>query len=203
MLQTRTVAPELMELLIKLMNEKAFSGFNLAGGTALALQLGHRNSVDIDMFGHSEIKPTLFYDILSSFGEIAERQSSTNIYISEINKIKIDFVNYSRFPQIDEIIEAQGIRMFTPKEIAAMKLNAISGRGNKKNFIDLYFLLKTFTLEEMIGFYREKYTDASEFMMLKSLSYFGDADLQPEPKVFTEFNWDECKNTILREVNKL
>lgn len=203
MLQTRTVAPELMELLIKLMNENAFSGFNLAGGTALALQIGHRNSVDIDMFGSSEIKPALFYDILSGFGEIAERQRSTNIYISEINKIKVDFVNYSNFPQIDEIIEIQGIRMFTPKEIAAMKLNAISGRGSKKDFIDLYFLLKTFTLEEMIGFYREKYTDASEFMMLKSLSYFGDADLQPEPKVFKEFNWDECKNTILQEVNKL
>jgi hypothetical protein len=185
------------------MNENAFSGFNLAGGTALALQIGHRNSVDIDMFGSSEIKPALFYDILSGFGEIAERQSSTNIYISEINKIKVDFVNYSNFPQIDEIIEIQGIRMFTPKEIAAMKLNAISGRGSKKDFIDLYFLLKTFTLEEMIGFYREKYTDASEFMMLKSLSYFGDADLQPEPKVFKEFNWEECKNTILQEVNKL
>jgi len=185
------------------MNEKTFSGFNLARGTALALQLGHRSSVDIDMFGHSEIRPALFYDILSSFGEIVERQSSVNIYISEINKIKVDFVNYSRFPQIDEIIEVQGIRMFAPKEIAAMKLNAISGRGNKKDFIDLYFLLKTFTLEEMIGFYREKYTDVSEFMMLKSLSYFGDADSQPEPKVFTDFNWEKCKKTILQEVNKL
>ncbi len=203
MLQTRTVAPELVELLIKLMNEKSFSEFNLAGGTALALQLGHRSSVDIDMFGHSEIKPALFYDILSSFGEIVERQSSVNIYISEINKIKVDFVNYSRFPQIDQIIEIQGIRMFAPKEIAAMKLNAISGRGSKKDFIDLYFLLKTFTLEEMIGFYREKYTDVSEFLMLKSLSYFGDADTQPQPKVFTDFNWEKCKKTILQEVNKL
>lgn len=203
MLQTQTVAPELVELLMKLMNEETFEGFALAGGTALALQLGHRNSVDIDMFGHSEINSTLFYDKLSHFGEVTERQSSQNIYISEINKIKVDFVNYSRFSQIDEIIEIDGIRMFTPKEIAAMKLNAIAGRGSRKDFIDLYFLLKTFSLEEMIDFYRQKYTDSSEFMMLKSLSYFEDADSQFEPQVFQEFDWNECKKLILSEINKL
>jgi len=188
---------------MKLMNEETFEGFALAGGTALALQLGHRNSVDIDMFGHSEINSTLFYDKLSHFGEVTERQSSQNIYISEINKIKVDFVNYSRFSQIDEIIEIDGIRMFTPKEIAAMKLNAIAGRGSRKDFIDLYFLLKTFSLEEMIDFYRQKYTDSSEFMMLKSLSYFEDADSQFEPQVFQEFDWNECKKLILSEINKL
>ncbi len=203
MLQTQTVVPDLLELLINLMNEESFNGFALAGGTSLALQLGHRKSVDIDMFGNSEIQPALFYDILSGFGTVVERQSSANIYISEINKIKVDFVNYSRFPQIDDIIEIDGIRMFSPKEIAAMKLNAISGRGSKKDFIDLYYLIQTFSLGQMIDFYRDKYTDASEFMMLKSLTYFGDADLQPQPKVFKEFNWEVCKKYILQEVNKL
>jgi hypothetical protein len=60
MLQTQTVVPELMELLIKMRSEKLFSDFNLVGGTALALQIGHRNSIDIDLFGISEMNATLF-----------------------------------------------------------------------------------------------------------------------------------------------
>lgn len=94
MLQKQTVVPELMELLNKIMSEKLFSDFNLVGGTSLALQMGHRNSVDIDLFGNSEINSELFIEKLSEFGEVKVAQSTNNILITKINDVKVDFVNY-------------------------------------------------------------------------------------------------------------
>ena len=94
-------------------------------------------------------------------------------------------------------------RARTDKDIAAMKLNAIAGRGSKKDFIDLFFLLKKYSLKEMISFYNQKYTDGSEFMVQKSLTYFDDADEQLSPKMFYDFNWEDCKQKIVEEVLKL
>ncbi len=202
MLQTQTVIPELLELLIKLMKEEAFADFALAGGTSLALQIGHRNSVDIDLFGSSEIQHDSFSALLSNYGNVEESRNTKNIFIVEVNKIKVDIVNY-RYSLLDDILVLDGIRMLSKKDIAAMKINAITGRGNKKDFIDLYFLLKDFSLREIMGFYNQKYYDGSEFMALKSLAYFEDADIQPEPKMFKEFDWNECKRYILEETRKL
>ena len=202
MLQTQTVSPELLELLIWLMNEKTFADFSLAGGTSLALQIGHRNSVDIDLFGKSEIQHDLFFDVLGEYGNVEVSRNTKNIFISEVNGIKVDFVNY-KYPVLDKFMVVNGVRMFSKKDIAAMKIGAITGRGSKKDFIDLYFLLKDFSLREILDFYNQKYHDGSEFMALKSLTYFDDADSQPQPKMFKEFNWEECKNFILEEARKL
>ena len=85
-----------------------------------------------------------------------------------------------------------------------MKLNAIAGRGSKKDFIDLYYLLNDFTLRQMVAFYKEKYFDGSEFMVLKSLSYFEEANQQPQPQMMQRsFNWETCKLKIIEEVLKL
>jgi hypothetical protein len=94
MLQTQTVAPQPLELLNKIMAEKLFSDFNLVGGTALALQIGHRNSVDIDLFGQSEIKTDQFIEKLTEYGKVKIIQKSKNILITQVNNIKVDFVNY-------------------------------------------------------------------------------------------------------------
>lgn len=202
MLQTQTVVPKLMELLNKIMSEKLFSDFNLVGGTALALQIGHRNSIDIDLFGNSEIDTLLFIEKLSEFGKVTVTQSTKNILITEINDVKVDFVNY-KYPIISEQLFIENIRMLSTKDIAAMKLNAIAGRGSKKDFIDLYFLLDKFSLGEMLSFYDQKYNDGSLFMVQKSLTYFEDADLQQQPQIFQNFDWETCKQKIINEVIKL
>ena len=202
MLQTQTVVPELMELLKKIMSEKLFSEFNLVGGTSLALQIGHRNSIDIDLFGNSEINTELFIEKLSEFGEVKVAQSTKNILITKINDVKIDFVNY-KYPLLSEYLFLENIRMLSTKDISAMKLNAIAGRGSKKDFIDLYFLLNEFSLEEILSFYEKKYNDGSVFMVQKSLTYFDDADAQQQPKMFLDFNWENCKQKIIEEVIKL
>lgn len=202
MLQTQTVVPELMELLKKIMSEKLFSDFNLVGGTSLALQMGHRNSIDIDLFGNSEINPELFIEKLSEYGEVKVAQSTKNILITKINDVKVDFVNY-KYPLLSECLFIEKIRMLSTKDIAAMKLNAIAGRGSKKDFIDLYFLLNEFSLEEILSFYEKKYHDGSVFMVQKSLTYFEDANSQLQPKMFLDFNWETCKQKIIEEVLKL
>jgi len=184
------------------MDEPLFKNFNLVGGTSLALQIGHRNSIDIDLFGNSEINSDLFIEKLSKFGELKVVQSTKNILITKINEVKVDFVNY-KYPLLSQILFVENIRMLSTKDIAAMKLNAIAGRGSKKDFIDLYFLLNEFTLQEILNFYLQKYDDGSSFMVQKSLSYFLDADDQLSPKMYLDFNWETCKQKIIEEVLKL
>lgn len=202
MLQTQTVSSELLEFLKKIMQINLFDDFILVGGTALALQIGHRNSIDIDLFGKSVINEELFTNKLNEFGTFEVFKRSSNILISSINGVKVDFVCY-QYPWISETLLIDGIRFASKKDIAAMKLNAISGRGSKKDFIDLYFLLKEFSLNEMIEFYLQKYFDGSKFMVVKSLTYFSDADNDQTPPIYLDFNWETCKQKIIEETLKL
>ncbi|RZJ64638.1 MAG: hypothetical protein EOO45_18505 [Flavobacterium sp.] len=200
MLQTQTVNRKLLELLNKLMTIELFNDFNLVGGTSLALQKGHRISIDIDLFGNSEIDELEFTNVLQDLGKLTILKKSKNIIIFSVDGIKVDFVNY-KYPLLETPLYIQNIRLVSQKDIAAMKLNAISGRGSKKDFIDLFFLLQNFTLEEMIGFYRQKYKDGSEFLVLKSLNYFDDADTEDTPIMIIKSPWEEIKQKI-REVTE-
>lgn len=202
MLQTQTVSPELLELLEKIMKINLFDDFLLVGGTSLALQIGHRNSIDIDLFGDCEINEELFTKTLKDLGTFEVFKRSKNILISSINGVKTDFVHY-QYPLLKNSLVIDGIRMASKEDIAAMKLNAISGRGSKKDFIDLYFLLNEFSLKDMIDFYLQKYFDGSKFMVIKSLTYFSDADPDQTPKMYQDFNWETCKQKITEEVLKL
>jgi predicted nucleotidyltransferase component of viral defense system len=202
MLFTQNVDIKLLELLNAIMHSSTFREFNLVGGTSLALQIGHRFSVDIDLFGDSEISEIEFNNELSSLGKLTILKKSKNILVYAINGVKVDFVNYP-YPLIEKPQTINSIRMVSLKDIAAMKLNAISGRGSKKDFVDLYYLLKTFSLEEMFQFYSEKYADGSTFLALKSLSYFDDAEKEEMPIMTEKNDWQLIKQTILNEVKKM
>ena len=103
MLQKQAVTPQLMELLNKIMTERLFSNFYLVGGTALALQLSHRNSIDIDMFGKASINSDLFLEKLSEFGKVKRIQNSKNILVLKVNNVKVDFVN-NNYPMLSECL---------------------------------------------------------------------------------------------------
>ena len=92
------------------------------------------------------------------------------------------------------------ILMAAVEDVAAMKLNAIAGRGSKKDFIDIELILKEFNLQQIVDFYKLKYQQESEFMALKSMLYFADADLEVEPEMFTAFNWTNTKLVIKQRV---
>jgi len=196
MLHTETVQNTLLELLSGIMSDPLFEEFRLVGGTSLALQIGHRQSIDIDLFGDQELEEYEISDFLSQFGKIQVLKKSKNILIYNVNGVKVDFVNY-KYPWLTSGISENEFRLASKKDIGAMKLNAIAGRGSKKDFIDLYFLLKEFSLGELIGFYRTKYQDGSEFLVLKSLSYFDDAEIQADPVMLVEYSWSSIKEVIL------
>lgn len=199
MLSYKTVEPNTLELLRKLTQEPFLKEARLVGGTALALQYGHRMSVDLDFFGIIDDDNMLIREALSKIGKISIIKESTHIKIYLIDNIKVDFVNYT-YPWIDCPIIKDGIHLASPKDIAAMKINAIEGRGTKKDFIDMYFLLQHYSLANILNFYAKKYPDNSLFRALMSLSYFEDAENQLMPKMFSPVNWEEMKQFISNKV---
>ena len=200
MLSYGTVEAHTLELLKAFMRQDLFASMRLVGGTALALQYGHRQSVDLDMFGPVQFDSFEIRQVLNQLGKLTVIKETSNIIIYLLDGIKVDFVNYA-YPWIDDAVEEEGIRLASDKDIAAMKINAIEGRGSKKDFIDLYFLLKRYTLQEILDFYCHKYPENSVFRAILSLSYFDDADSQMMPKMFMEDDWNHMKN-YLSEVVK-
>lgn len=196
MLYFETVDSTTLELLNKIMAEPLFSPLRLVGGTALALQKGHRKSVDLDLFGELLVEDDVLTEAASRMGRITWLNKLKNIKSLLINGIKVDFVNYS-YPWLSLPVMEGSIRLANKNDIAPMKLAAVTGRGAKKDFTDLYFLLKDFTLNEMIELYEKKYPDGSAFLVLKSLIYFEDAEGDEMPQMLMPVSWEEIKQRIV------
>ena len=201
MLQTQTVLPATLELLKSLMAQPELKDFALAGGTSLSLQIGHRISLDLDFFGNSPFEINEMLDLLHLLGNVSILKQSRNILITEVNGVKVDFVNY-RYPLLRNILEIDGIRLVSTADIAAMKFGAVAGRGRKRDFTDIYFLLQEFSLAEMMSFYNAKYDDGSEMMVARSLTYFDDADGDQDMQMLKKAPWNTVKKTILKAVNQ-
>ncbi len=202
MLQTQCVSDRLLEILNSVMQNPVFERYRLVGGTSLALQLGHRQSVDLDFFGEQPINEDAFLSSLKQLGNIQIIKKSKNIFILSVNNIKVDFVHYS-YPWLDPVVEIDGIRLASKKDIAAMKLNAIAGRGSKKDFIDLFYLLREIYLQDMLSAYQEKYKDGSVFMVQKNLTYFDDADQETSPVIFDGTDWNDMKSELKKFLEKM
>ncbi|MFN5545407.1 MAG: nucleotidyl transferase AbiEii/AbiGii toxin family protein, partial [Bacteroidota bacterium] len=136
---------------------------------------------------------------LAHAGRVKTLKKSKNMLIVTLNDIKVDFVNYT-YPLIYPIVSVGNIRLASIQDIAAMKLNAIAGRGVKKDFIDVYYLLKQYTFKELIDFYLNKYPDGSEFIVRKSMVYFDDADSESTPIIFDGTGWEQVKEEIIKHV---
>jgi hypothetical protein len=199
MLYYETIDAPTLGLLKQLQQIPAFADLRLAGGTSLALQTGHRKSVDIDLFGTIQDDEYEVAKTLRNLGKVTTIKKSTNIGIYLINDIKTDIVNYT-YPWLQNAIIKDGLRLAGEKDIAAMKLAAITGRGTKKDFIDLFFLLKKFTLREMLDLYLQKYNDGSELLVLKSLSYFNDAEKDELPVMLQSVDWETIKAHISNQL---
>lgn len=203
MLQQQAVAPGTLRLLETICSIPELSGFNLVGGTALALQIGHRISVDLDFFGDRYFSTEEILDLLADEKPVSIISQHKNILILNVQAVKVDFVNY-RYPLISKPITVGAIRLASTPDIAAMKLAAIAGRGRKRDFYDLYFLLREFSMKQMIDFYNQKYYDGSEMMIARSLTFFDDADTDEGPRMLSNtISWEEIKQVMLNEVRKL
>ena len=196
MLFYQTVDTGTLELLKRLQALEPFQPLRLVGGTALALQYGHRRSIDLDLFGRLDLAT---WEVDQWVGQVCQAQTirnSAHIHVYMMQGVKVDIVNYP-YPWIDSMVFADGLRLAGIRDIAAMKLAAITGRGSKKDFVDLHCLLQHMQLTEMLDCYSRKYPDGSVFLVLKSLVYFEDAEQDPMPDMLTNHSWPEIKDSIL------
>lgn len=203
MLQTRTIEPRTFGLLKKLMARPELAPFYLVGGTALALQIGHRISIDLDFFSPTPFDKNKLLDALRIDFEVSVESESGSMLLTFIDDIKVDFVRMS-YPILFSPLEIDGVRMLEMRDIAPMKLKAVTQRGSKKDFFDLYFLLECLSLEEILRLFQEKFSQETIFHVLKSLTYFEDADKQADPLVFDKnITWNLVKTTVRNAVKNL
>lgn len=200
MLSIQTIQPDTLELLKQLSAFSELCDTRLVGGTALALQYGHRMSVDLDFFGQLPNDKEELIIIAKQVGEVVVFNKSNFILQMTINNVKVDFVDYSRYVWIDEPVKGDGFVLASDKDIAAMKVNAIMGRGTRKDFVDLFVLLQHYSLAEILYFYKQKYPEHSEYRALLSMTYFEDAEMQDMPKMLIDTPWDEMKKSIAQAV---
>lgn len=178
--------------------------FYLAGGTALALQLGHRKSIDLDLFSRENFSTKRLKAILSQLGKLKIYSEEKRTLNANLNGVKISFLGY-KYKMLFPLVEySKNLKLAGTQDIACMKIDAVSSRGNKKDFIDLYFLLKKYSLEEILSFFDKKYQEIeySRLHILKSLIYFQDAEGDPMPLMLKSASWDEVKRELRRGVKE-
>lgn len=178
------------------MADRACAKFVLGGGTAIALQIGHRISVDLDLFTAAHFKPERLLARLQCRDrcEVMSAASADTLLLM-IDGIKVDMLGFF-YPRTAETIVEGGIRLFDLPDLVPMKLGAICGRGARKDFYDIACLLERCSLQQMLAWYRAKHPNNELFPVLKSLVYFDDAEDQPEPHMLWPIAWGEVKERI-------
>lgn len=177
--------------------------FYLSGGTALALLLGHRESEDLDFFTIKQFNPQFLQQKLSVIAPLDNVEISEGTLNTFLQNVKLQFLYYP-YKLIENLVEWNGILLSSMIDIACTKLITISARGSKKDFIDLYVILKQITLQELFKKLDEKYQNVNynHTHILKSLVYFEDAENQPMPRIHVPLEWLEVKKTIIEKVKE-
>jgi len=176
--------------------------FYLAGGTALALELGHRISVDLDFFNQEAFSVPALVEELNKIGELKIEDQRDTSFNGVLDGVKISFFKYP-YPLLFDTKEFLGVKLADERDISAMKIQAVAGRGSKKDFVDLFVLLKKYSLGELFDFFHKKYEnfDYNKLHILKSLVYFLDAEKEFEPIYIQPINWNEVKTTIKQKID--
>lgn len=177
----------------------------LAGGTACALQLGHRVSIDMDFFTEKEFDAKRTIQQLQKIGNFKLDRQSWGTILGELEKVKFSLFVY-QYPILFPFKPFRGIQLADLRDIAAMKIEAIGGRGIKRDFIDLYFICQAgVTLREILRLYDRKYKNlaSNRVHIQKSLVYFVDAEASAMPKMIEWIEWNKVKAFFEREVKKV
>jgi hypothetical protein len=181
-------------------------GFYLAGGTAVALHLGHRRSVDFDWFTSEDLNDPLALaeDLREDGIPFITGQTAPGTLHGTVHGIQISLIRY-RYPLLAKLGSGpSGIRIAAKQDLAAMKLSAIARRGTKKDFVDIYALgRRADSLQPLLKWYREKFATEDLVHVLVSLAYFDDAERERLPKMLWKIRWPKIKATIQRWIGSL
>ena len=202
MLHLATLAPSTLGLLRRIQSQAAFADTRLVGGAALALHFGHRTSIDLDLFGSWEPLPPLELALSNCAASVMKTGGEESLQFFTVDGVKIDCVTYP-YKWLRPAIVSDGIRLADIPDIAAMKLAAATNRGTRKDFVDVYFLLRKYSLRQMLDWYAEKYPDGNDYLVLRSLVYFDDAELEPMPNMLTPVEWKSVTKAIESAVREL
>ena len=205
MLQFKTIEPHSFSLLKELMGLPFLNQFQLVGGTALALQLGHRISVDLDLFSNEEFDNEELIVAFTNYfkGRLFLKSKLLNklgVFLL-IDNIKVDVCRHPH-KLIDDTIVEDGIRMWSVKEIAAAKVNAISRRATKKDFWDIDEILDHYSIYEITKFYQDKYLPMLAIGVSQMITYYDDAEESEVPVCLKNKTWDAVKKSIYKKINK-
>jgi len=186
-----------------LSKREILQGFYLAGGTGMALHIGHRISRDLDFFKQSFDEKTLL-NALSGIDELSVVSTDRETLHLTIEGVKVSFLGYP-YPLLLPSEIYSGMPVADPRDIACMKISAISGRGSKRDFVDLYVAARRYLLKDLLDFFKTKFARINYNMVhiLKSLTYFEDAEKEPMPHMLAPILWDEIKEFFMSEVPEL
>lgn len=205
-MQRHNILNKHQRFLLDKLDLREVGDFYMAGGTALALQIGHRTSVDFDFYSKSTFDSLELLKMLQSqIGklEVQTQQEKTLRVFSE--NTELSFFAYP-YPLIRSTVPFERFQLAAKEDIAAMKLIAIVQRGTQRDFVDIFFLLREFTLEQLIAFVRQKYGEYQEQLLLRALVYFEDAENESagrEVRVFDpEYSWGSAKDYLIEQVKK-
>jgi hypothetical protein len=188
-----------------LVREKLVEGWTLAGGTGLALQLGHRVSEDLDFFGTGRFEPQGLALRLADLGSVEVHDRSAGTLHVTLSGLRVSFLE-AQVPLLFPGTPYRGLVVADPRDIAVMKVVAIGGRGSRKDFVDLFFFLRGGgSLEAIFTLMRRRFAgiDFNEYHLLRSLTFFEDAETEPMPRMLREESWAEIKKTLVAEVRRL
>jgi hypothetical protein len=196
-----------LELLKRLTGDgdPLLEGWTLAGGTSLAFRLGHRTSEDLDFFRTDSLDVRRLHDVLARHKPYETLQEAEHTLTVLIRRTKLSFFRV-REPFLFAADPYLFFRVADRRDIALMKLAAISERGSRKDFADLYVILRDRpALADYFALLPRKYgrSRVNTYHILKSLTYFADAEAEPPPRMRVAFNWDECKAFFVREAHAI
>jgi nucleotidyltransferase AbiEii toxin of type IV toxin-antitoxin system len=174
--------------------------FYLAGGTGLALHIGHRRSIDLDFFSREPFDPEAILGKAESLEGVHVLSKDLETLHLTIRDTKVSFLGY-RYPLLFPCQEISEVKVADPRDIACMKVSAIASRGTKRDFVDLYAVSKHHDLGQILEWFKSKYAKANYSMVhvLKSLTYFEDAEKDPMPDMLVALTWERVKQFFSTE----
>jgi len=179
--------------------------FYLAGGTALALHLGHRYSEDFDFFSEKPFDAETLLRNLERLGNCQEVTQSPGTLFLQFESIKCSFILYKYHLLDTPLISPWSFGLVSVREIGAMKIIAIGGRGRRRDFVDLYFIARQIGLEKIWQDFETKYagTAYEPYHFMSALTYFHDAELDNMPRMIKKIDWNEIKKFFETEIKKI
>lgn len=176
----------------------------LGGGTAIALQLGHRKSIDLDFFTPTKFVENQWQQHLEEKYKFKLTKRDKQTLEGTVKKVKLSIMGY-RYKLIAKLEEYGRVQIASLPDLAAMKLDALSDRGTKRDFIDIYFLAKQYGLAKLFEFYDKKFgnLDEREIMLKKGLIYFEAADEQYMPDMLVPADWKKIKQWFTSQIRNI